>query len=114
MPIFVKIEKTHEREPLPDNFSCEELSNFANYFFRDLLELYDWVEKNQKNGKPFFHFMPRFEYKMGETVELLSMGDVIQGGCPHGIARRYRKRFVVSDDAVHTLWHYEPIYTFSL
>ena len=83
MPIFVKIEKTFKREPLPDNFSCEELSNFANYFFRDLLELYDWVEKNQKNGKPFFHFMPRFEYKMGDTIELLSMGDVIQGGCPY-------------------------------
>ena len=57
------------REPLPPNFDCRDVSHFGDYFFRDLLELYDWVDKNKKNGIPFFHFIPRFENK-GPGVEV--------------------------------------------
>ena len=38
-----------------------DLDLFSDYFFRDLLELYDWVNKNEVEGKKHFHFLPRFE-----------------------------------------------------
>ena len=59
-------------EKMPENFTLAELSAFHQYFFNELLELWDWsVDKR-------FYFMPRFVRDLSENgKEILSMNEVI-------------------------------------
>ena len=59
-------------EKMPENFTLAELSAFHQYFFYELLELFDWsVDKR-------FYFMPRFVRDLSENgKEILSMNEVI-------------------------------------
>ena len=73
------------------NFCLEDLDMFSDFFFKDTLELYDWIKgggpadvdlqvgKSQK----FFYFLPRFERKTTENlqasnnIEVLGMDHVM-------------------------------------
>merc|ERR1719232_2453454 len=59
-------------EKMPENFTLSELDAFHQYFFYELLELWDWsVDKR-------FYFMPRFVRDLSENgKEILSMNEVI-------------------------------------
>ena len=79
--------------------SLRDLDIFADYFFRDTLELYDWCNGMTKAGstdfgaqdseipgksRRFFYFFPRFERVTTESkispngLEVLSMDKVMQ------------------------------------
>ena len=59
-------------EKMPENFTLAELSAFHQYFFYELLELFDWSVDQR------FYFMPRFVRDLSENgKEILSMNEVI-------------------------------------
>jgi ribonuclease-3 len=73
-------------EDPPSNFCLEDLDMFSDFFFRDTLELYDWIngsgqtEAKMPKGKSqkFFYFMPRFERNHENGIEVLGMDHVMQ------------------------------------
>ena len=94
-------------ETPPTNFCLEDLDMFADFFFKDTLELYDWctggepkTEHSSQPGKShkFFYFVPRFERLTAENgnsahaVEVLSMDKVRVEIVPSGtrVTRDYR------------------------
>merc|ERR1719445_511672 len=59
-------------EKMPENFTLGELDLFHQYFFYELLELWDW----SVDGR--FYFMPRFVRDLSENgKEILSMNEVV-------------------------------------
>ena len=52
---------------MPENFTLGELDLFHQYFFHELLELWDW----SVDGR--FYFMPRFLLKLFVLFVLLSV-----------------------------------------
>jgi len=59
-------------EKMPENFTVSELDLFHQYFFYELLELWDWAVDGR------FYFMPRFVRDLSENgKEILSMNEVI-------------------------------------
>lgn len=73
-------------EPVPENFCVKGLKVFSDFFFRDVLELYDWVEKDASSpldtdSEIFrkFHFFPRFTRPLPENgKEILSLCEVLK------------------------------------
>ena len=60
-------------EKVPNNFTLRELRLFHRYFFKELLELYDWDVTER------YFFMPRFVRELSEDgKEILSMNEVIR------------------------------------
>jgi len=60
------------KERMPENFTINELDLFSQYFFQELLELWDW-KLDQR-----YIFMPRFARDLSEDgKELLSMNEVL-------------------------------------
>ena len=59
-------------EKMPENFTLSELTTFHQYFFHELLELWDWAVDGR------FYFMPRFVRDLSENgKEILSMNEVM-------------------------------------
>lgn len=65
---------------MPDNFTIEELDNFSQYLFCELLELVDFNlhASGDKTGCPQFHILPRFVRDLPDHgKEMLSMNQVL-------------------------------------
>lgn len=83
-------------EPAPTSFCLADLELFSDFFFKDTLELYDWIEgltpdtqiENDSSVKiepgssfsqKFFYFLPRFESRgLDNELELLGMDQIMQ------------------------------------
>ncbi|XP_076146357.1 ribonuclease 3 isoform X2 [Alosa pseudoharengus] len=70
-------------EMAPENYCVRGLECFANYLFKDILELYDWnltdpESDTEAPGCQKFHFMPRFvRFLPDGGKEVLSMHQVL-------------------------------------
>ncbi|CAG5111732.1 Oidioi.mRNA.OKI2018_I69.chr2.g6007.t2.cds [Oikopleura dioica] len=79
-------------EPAPTSFCLADLELFSDFFFKDTLELYDWIEGLTPSNDPsvkiepgssfsqkFFYFLPRFESRgLDNQLELLGMDQIMQ------------------------------------
>lgn len=73
-------------EPPPENFCVAGLQLFSDYFFRDILELYDWVQPSfsrpsdtKDHVHRMFHFFPRFVRPLPDNgKEILSLCEVLK------------------------------------
>lgn len=68
-------------QEVPPNFVVDDLEIFRQYFFHDVLELYDldWRAFRDKQGCPRFHLYPRFARQVDPaTKELLSIDAVLR------------------------------------
>ncbi|KFD67209.1 hypothetical protein M514_07574 [Trichuris suis] len=70
-----------EKEPFPEYFTAEDCCLFWQYFFVDLMELYDvnLLPSGSCDGCPTFHVIPRFVVKNSDnSIELLPMSAVLE------------------------------------
>ncbi|XP_039263749.2 ribonuclease 3-like [Styela clava] len=92
-------------EPVPENFCIRGLQLFSDYFFRDILELYDWVdipkscpEETNTEVHRKFHFFPRFVRPLPDNgKEILSLCEVLRYLLSHN------KPLISANDLTHLM-----------
>uniref|UniRef100_A0A5S6PYK6 RNase III domain-containing protein n=1 Tax=Trichuris muris TaxID=70415 RepID=A0A5S6PYK6_TRIMR len=77
----IEYKLTLEKEPFPKYYTVEDCQLFWQYFFVDLLELYDvnLLAPGNSSGCPVFHVIPRFVIKRSDdSIELMPMSAVLE------------------------------------
>ncbi|CDW57857.1 ribonuclease 3 [Trichuris trichiura] len=92
-----------EKEAFPEYFTVEDCCLFWQYFFVDLMELYDvnLLPSGSWDGCPTFHIIPRFVVKNSDnSIELLPMSAVLEH-----LLRSYELVFDPNAFASGTQWN---------